>query len=971
MDMKAAGIVPLNGANYPTWKVQCQMALMKEGLWSIVNGSESGPSRSDTDKYAKFAARRDKALATIVLSVDPSLLYLIGDPENPVLVWKKLGDQFQKKTWANKLHLRRKLHSLRLKDGDSVQEHIKTMTEIFNGLSVIGDTVEDDNRVVYLLASLPDSYNTLVTALEANTEVPKMEVVTERLLHEEHKLKERGGSSCGGAEAMFSKQKPTRRGPKCHFCKRFGHIQRNCTERLQADKRTNSDEKRNLKQKANKAETRPRENTSSDDETIGLVACHALSAKSTQAVGNWIVDSGATCHMCTDKAQFVELEELKEPLQVTLGDGHALKAIGRGTVLLNVNITEGKFTKCKLYNVLYVPELSCNLLSISQVTGSRKTVKFNDAGSEILDENQKLIATACRIGSLYYLDCRSTSHQSNTTKVEGKENLWHRRYGHLGTKGLQQLARERLVDGFNYDHQKKIDFCESCVNGKHHRSQFPTGGGKRADQLLGLVHSDVCGKMSSQSLSGAEYFLTFIDDKTRYVWVYVLKRKDQVFSYFIEWKSMVERSTGQQLKTLRTDNGGEYTSNEFEEYLKTEGVKHEQTIPKTPEQNGVAERMNRTLVEAIRSMLSTSKLPHKFWAEALATAVYLRNRSPTKAVKGMTPFEAMTRERPNVEHLKTFGCVAYAHIPKDERQKLDSKSRKCIFLGYGTDTKGYRLYDCDHSRVLYSRDVLFDESSFKVEKSTQQTETRSVIINTPSDEEAVTQDVEVEPVLRRSERDRRTPNYYGDRVSLAYSKSPEPLSLREALTSSDKEKWTSAMEKEMKSLNENDVWRLVELPKDRKAVGSKWVFKLKVGANGSVERYKARLVAQGFSQKFGLDYDETFCPVVRFESIRTVIGLAVQNGLKMHQLDVATAFLNGELEEEVFMKQPEGFVAKGQEHLVCKLNRSIYGLKQSPRCWNSALDNHLNKMGFKQTTSDPCPNINYQLSASIYYHQFS
>ena len=148
--------------------------------------------------------------------------------------------------------------------------------------------------------------------------------------------------------------------------------------------------------------------------------------------------------------------------------------------------------------------------------------------------------------------------------------------------------------------------------------------------------------------------------------MYVLKRKDQVFSCFIEWKSMVERSTGQQLKALCRDNGREYTSNGFEEYLKTEGVKQEQTIPKTPEQNGVAERMNCMLVEAVRSMLSTSKLPHKFWAEALAIAVYLRNRSPTKAVKGMTPFKAMTGERLNVEHLKTFGCGAYAHIPKDE-----------------------------------------------------------------------------------------------------------------------------------------------------------------------------------------------------------------------------------------------------------------------------------------------------------------
>ena len=162
------------------------------------------------------------------------------------------------------------------------------------------------------------------------------------------------------------------------------------------------------------------------------------------------------------------------------------------------------------------------------------------------------------------------------------------------------------------------------------------------------------------------------------------------------------------------------------------------------------------------------------------------------------------------------------------------------------------------------------------------------------------------------------------------------------------------MEKEMESLRTYDVWDLVELPRDRKAVGSKWVYKLKKNADGSVERYKARLVAQGFTQKFGIDYDETFCPVVRFESVRTVIALAVQNGLKLHQMDVATAFLNGELKEEVYMKQPDGFETEGQEHLVCRLKRSIYGLKQSSRCWNSVLDKRLKKMGFVQTDSDPC-----------------
>ena len=273
-----------------------------------------------------------------------------------------------------------------------------------------------------------------------------------------------------------------------------------------------------------------------------------------------------------------------------------------------------------------------------------------------------------------------------------------------------------MFTGFDYDHSKEISFCQACVEGKLHKSQFPATGGKRAKQPLELVHSDVCGKIETSSLGGGRYFLTFIDDNTRYVWMYILKSKSQVFEKFVEWKALVETSSGRKLKTLRSDNGGEYTSTEFTAYLKKEGVRHELTVPKTPQQNGIAERTNRTLVESVRSMLSDAKLPKKFWAEALSTAVYLRNRSPTTAVQGKTPFEAWTKEKPDVGHFKIFGCLCYAHISKDERQKFDGKAKRCIMLGYGTETKAYRLYDTERQRVFFSHDVVFNESKEGSEK---------------------------------------------------------------------------------------------------------------------------------------------------------------------------------------------------------------------------------------------------------------
>ena len=422
----------------------------------------------------------------------------------------------------------------------------------------------------------------------------------------------------------------------------------------------------------------------------------------------WIVDSGATCHICNDEQMFVELKYFRRSQTVILGDGHQLEATAGGVIELRLVLPDGTTKKCRLDDVLYVPDLTYNLLSVSRMTEAGKEVNFVDNHCLVTDQGERVIAFASKKRNLYYLNYVNVEQSSCVCTAEENESVWHRRFGHLGETYLQQIAREKLVNGFVYDIKQCTKFCESCVKGKFHKSKFPNAGRRRAQKPLELVHSDVCGKLNSKSLSGAEYFLTFVDDYTHYTWVYVLKKKHEVFQKFVEWKTMVEKESEYQLKTLRTDNGGEYTSNEFKEYVKVEGLKHELTIPKTPEQNGVAERMNRTLLESVCSMLIGANLPHKFWAETLTTAVYLRNRSPTKAVAGMTPFEAWNGYKPDVAHLRVFGCTVYAHIEKDERSKLDPKAKKCILLGYGVQTKGYRLYDIERKRVFYSRNVLFE-----------------------------------------------------------------------------------------------------------------------------------------------------------------------------------------------------------------------------------------------------------------------
>ena len=397
-------------------------------------------------------------------------------------------------------------------------------------------------------------------------------------------------------------------------------------------------------------------------------------------------------------------------MEVTLGDGRALQAVGRGVVPLMMKLPSGVTRKCNMQDVLYVPALSYNLMSVSQAAERGKVTEFNSSGCQIRGSDRRLIANATRVGSLYYLDCEVGQHTSITR--QDSNTLWHQRFGHLNERSLQKLARDEMVKGLDFSYTKENDFCETCIEGKYKKSTFPTSGSSRATQPLGLVHSDLCGKINARSFGGAEYFLTFIDDCTHYTWVYMLKHKNKVFDCFLCWKALVEKSSGRKLKTIRTDNGGEYTSTAFEEYLTSEGIRHERTIPRTPEQNGIAERMNRTLVETVRSMLFGASLPHAFWAEALSTAVYLRNRSPTKAVQGMTPYEAWIGEKPVVKHLRVFGCNAYAHVPKEERGKLDSKAKKCTFVGYGNETKGIDFStQCDRKSSLA-------ETSFSTSKNT-------------------------------------------------------------------------------------------------------------------------------------------------------------------------------------------------------------------------------------------------------------
>ena len=285
---------------------------------------------------------------------------------------------------------------------------------------------------------------------------------------------------------------------------------------------------------------------------------------------------------------------------------------------------------------------------------------------------------------------------------------------------------------------------------------------------------------------------------------------------------------------------------------------------------------------------------------------------------------------------------------------MDKKADKLRFVGYSIKSKGYRLLDEKTSKILIRRGVIFNETNFCQLKETGND---SVDLRKSSDDSET-----CEPERHEyPQRQRHVPirygidEYVGTAVeALGDTLTPEPSTLEEALSCDHATEWKAAADSEYQSLVDNDTWELVELPPNRKAIGCKWVFKVKCGSNGIVDPYKGCLVAKEYAQKYEVDYDETFSPVVRFSSIRTLLAFAVQNDMLVHQMDVVTAFLNGKLEDEIYMEQPEDYVQPGKEHLICKLKKSLYGLKQSPRCWNTTFTEFLESIKFKQNDADPC-----------------
>ncbi|KAL2921578.1 Retrovirus-related Pol polyprotein from transposon TNT 1-94 [Bienertia sinuspersici] len=757
---------------------------------------------------------------------------------------------------------------------------------------------------------------------------------------------------------------------------------------------------------------------------------------------SWIIDSGATDHMCHNLTLFTSYELVKESDSfITIPDGGKVQVTHVGEVKLSEHII--------LKKVLFVPSFQFNLISVPKLCLDNScSIQFTPSTCIVQGSSMIKPTVLGRFHSgLYHLSNNfcipsavskpaSTSHKGQThnatcssisclSAIE-EAKLLHLRIGHIPFKNLSKID-----SSINNKCAKHDFFCTICPVAKQNRKSFPISSIKTIKPFQ-MLHVDLWGPYKVTTHNGCNCFLTIVDDFTRATWVYLLKFKKDSVTSLKNFVAYIQTQYNTSVQIIRTDDALELCKGDILQFYLDKGIEHQQSCVETPQQNGVVERKHKHLLETARTLYFQSKVPPKYWGDCVQCAAHLINRMPLSVLNFLSPYEKLFGSKPDYSTLRVFGCLCYTSTIKQNRTKFDSKANPSVFLGYPHAQKGYKVLNLTTNKIQVSRDVTFYEKHFPFHydktsnnvpfflptstplpylddfhsvpdvfqpinsSNSSQSSVTSTENSSPGHTDQapdpapllnsnlvdlssnISSSSNVSPV-RKSTRTSHPPAYLKDYVCpLTKNNTPtslnthwcnlvsfsaltpkvqqsinntaqmiEPKSYKEASTDI---KWIEAMEKKIQALEQNNTWDLVALPKGKKAVGCKWVYRIKLKADGTIERYKARLVAKGYTQQYGIDYEETFSPVVKMATVRSVIALAASRKWKIHQLDVNNAFLHGDLNEEIYMQVPEG--VPNPNNMVCKLKKSLYGLKQASRQWFAKLLQELKFQGFEQSKND-------------------
>ncbi|KAJ0697300.1 putative RNA-directed DNA polymerase [Helianthus annuus] len=729
----------------------------------------------------------------------------------------------------------------------------------------------------------------------------------------------------------------------------------------------------------------------------------------------WKTDTGATHHATPDLSNLDNSEAYFGNDSLLVGNGSSIPIFRIGSSKIH--------SSNKIFNlsdILHVPKLKQNLLSVQKFCFDNDVFfEFHSSYFLVKDESTRTILLSGPSEHGLYsirLPQLKTLPKVAFTAVKASSDVWHQRLGHPHAQVFNSIVSYCSLPVSNKLFKHLCPFCQMGKSSKLHLSD----SNFRSNNILDLIYCDVWGPTPSPSIDGHRYFLLCVDHHTRYMWLYPLSQKSDVYAILTNFITMVERQFNTKLKSIQSDWGGEFRP--LATLCRNLGILHRRSCPHTSEQNGFVERRHRHVVETGLSLMAQSHLPQRFWHFAFETAVYLINRLPSRVSSNKSPFEHIYGRKPDYSFLRVFGSQCFPYLRPYNHHKIEFRSTPCVFLGYSPSHHGYRCFDPHTERIYIARHVRFNEQVFPYapspkppspppsspyisifpnpppgfpphpppnsptpeptpsaqpnstspeptpsaqppttspeptpsaqppttspEPSTTDTPLPSAAPGShPASAAARSRPANLRPHPKRP--DRYNPAAY---TATASSLPFEPPTFTIANKYSE---WRDAMSEELNALYKNGTWTLVPPVPNTNVVDCKWVYRLKTDETGKVSRYKARLVAKGFHQQHGVDYHETFSPVIKPVTIRTILSLAVTNRWPLRQLDIQTAFLHGNLEETVYMRQPPGFTDPNKPDHVCLLNKAIYGLKQAPRAWFNKLSTALLQLGFHGSKTDP------------------
>ena len=957
-----------DGTNFTRWQDKLKFLLTALKIVYILDPElVSIPEPTENDTEDLIAERKKRAednficRGHILNALTDRLYDLYTETESAKEIWNALENKYKTEEEGTKKFLIAKYFDFKMLDDKSILAQVHELQVIVNKLRAVKIDMPEPFQVGAIIAKLPQSWNGYRKKLLHSSEDYSLEKIQKHLrIEEESRIREKAENSNIGHSKANAVSKPKSNkakgdyGPKkdqdkfktkgkpngggCFVCGKPGHIARFCRQR---------------KGQGNEA------NVTTTEENIVATISEVLTVNG--KIPGWWYDTCATVHVSYDKSLFKTYVEVSDGQEIQMGNEGRSRVVRKRDVELV--FTSGK--RVTLTNVLHGPEMNRNLVS-GVLLGKPGIKCVFESGNLILSRNGIFVGKGYSTEGMVKLcivDNIINNKKFPSVYMIDSVTLWHSRLAHIGISTMKRLISCGMIS-CNVDEFNK---CEICIKSKMTKKPFHSV--ERNTNVLDLVHSDLCELNGMLTRGGNRYFITFIDDCSRFTYVYLLKHKDEAFNAFKVYKAEVENQLGKKIKTLRSDRGGEYFPNDFTAFCEENGIIHECSAPRTPQQNGLAERKNRTFLEMINALLLHAELPFNLWGEALFAACHILNRIPMKKKK-ISPYEIWKGRKPNIGYFKVWGCLAYCKNLHPNRTKLGPRGIRCAFVGYANNSKAYRLLDLESNVIIESREVEFFENL------TTKSNDHQITMNEGSREENSSRVVEPQQLEPwKSKRVRKAKDlgpdeidsqriffYLAERnrenmikkVAYVLQVEDDPKTFTEAMASRDSIFWKEAINDEMDSIMSNYTWELVDLPKGSKAIGCKWVFRRKYHSDGTLNTYKARLVAKGFRQREGIDYFDTYAPVARLTTIRVLFALASLHNLYVHQMDVKTAFLNGDLDEEVYMEQSEGFVLPENEQKVCKLVKSLYGLKQAPKQWHEKFDSVILSNGFVHNISDKC-----------------